>query len=282
MRNPTVSIVVINFNGKHFLNGCLTSLMNQTYPLTEVILVDNGSSDGSVEFVEEKFVFVRIVKNETNLGLTGACNIGIKETRCDLVTLISNDVVLEKTCIEQLVRTITSSETVGIVGGNIVLFTNPKIVQSFPSRFLPSCRLPWTAIPVKTRSELAHGIETDIIGLCVMMIKRELIEKIGPISKDYFMYFNEDDFSLKAKRAGYLLLLVPTAVARHFGSATIGRISTRKISSFIKGEVTFRSVNLKAWEILPSLWFAIVIQTIQHFFMTIGVSCFLTDPKNRS
>jgi GT2 family glycosyltransferase len=245
-------------------------------------MIDNGSSDGSVEFVEQKFPSVRIVRNKTNLGLTAACNIGIREAKSDLVTLISNDVVLEKTCIEQLVRAITSSEAVGIVGGNIVLFTNPEIVQSFPSRFLPSCRLPWTAIPVKTRSESTYGIRTDIIGLCVMMIKKELVERIGLINEDYFMHFNEDDFSLKANRAGYLLLLVPTANVRHFGSATIGRLSTRKISSFVKGEVTYRMINLKAWEILPSIWFAIVIQAIQHFFMTIGVPCFLTDPKNGS
>lgn len=282
MRNPTVSVIVVNYNGKRFLNNCLTSLKSQTYPVTEVILVDNGSSDGSVEFVEEKFPWVKIVRNKTNLGLTAAYNIGIRKSRCELITLINNDVVLEKNCIKQLVKTITSSETIGIVGGNIVLYSNPKVVQSFPSRFLPSCKLPWTAIPVKPKSKLTHEIETDIVGLCVMMVKRELIEKIGSIKEDYFMYFNEDDFSLKARRAGYRLLLVPTAFVRHYGSVTIGKISLRKISFFLKGEVAFRRMNLKAWEILPSLIFAVMIQAIQHFFMMLGAPCFFPEPERQS
>lgn len=277
MHNVTVSAIVINFNGKHFLEGCFSSLKEQTCSLTEVMLVDNGSNDGSVELVEQKFPWVKIERNKTNLGLTAACNIGIEKSQGDLVVLISNDTVLEKNCIEQLAEAITSSEEVGIAGGNIVLYANPKVVQSFPSRFLPSCRLPWTAIPVKAKFKSAHGMETDVIGLCVMMIRREVINTIGPIRKDYFMHFNEDDFSLRVRQAGYRLLLVPTAVVRHFGSATIGKLSTRKASSFLKGEIAFRRINLRAWEILPSLWFAIVIQTVQHFFMACGVSCIFPE-----
>src|SRR5690349_6972716 len=90
-----VSVVILNYNGKRFLKGCLDSVLSQDYPAFEVLLVDNASSDDSVEFVGQDYPAVRIIKSATNLGFAAGNNLGVQEASHDQIVLVNNDVVVE-------------------------------------------------------------------------------------------------------------------------------------------------------------------------------------------
>ncbi|MCG2737608.1 MAG: glycosyltransferase family 2 protein, partial [Candidatus Methanoperedenaceae archaeon] len=88
---PPVSVIIVNFNGKHYLKNCLSSLSAQSYPAIEVIFVDNGSGDGSVEYVRKEFPSVRIIESKKNLGFAKGNNLGIREARGELIATLNND-----------------------------------------------------------------------------------------------------------------------------------------------------------------------------------------------
>src|SRR5260370_19379427 len=104
--SPKLVIIVLNYNGLRFLKSCFDSLLNQTYPGMEIIMVDNASSDRSVEFVKENFPSVKIIRNATNLGFAEGNNVGIRRAlglNADLVLVLNNDTLLEKTAIRAMV-----------------------------------------------------------------------------------------------------------------------------------------------------------------------------------
>jgi GT2 family glycosyltransferase len=119
---PLVSIVVVNFNGLHFLNSLISSLLIQSYPHFEIILVDNASSDQTVSFVKENFPAVRLIESKRNLGFAGGNNLGIQAARGDLIALINSDTVVDRDWLYYLMETIQSDGNIGAVGSKILFF----------------------------------------------------------------------------------------------------------------------------------------------------------------
>lgn len=271
MNTPLVSVIVVNWNGLSLLDDCFESLRFQTHSNYEVIMVDNGSVDGSVEHIKSRFPWVRIIQNPRNLGLSIAYNIGIKESQGQLILLANNDIIAEEHFLEELVKTITISKEIGIVGGKIISSENPRELHSFPVRFIPSYRKPWSIARLRCNQDRMEIVETDIIGVCAMMVKREVIEKTGLLDESYFVYFNEDDFCLRAKRAGFKLLYNPRAIIWHKGSATMGKVNLTKIGLFIRGDYDYRRRNIPPLQIIPSVIFAVVFQLVKGLFgVTLG------------
>lgn len=119
---PLVSIILVNYNGRKYLSECLTSLMNQLYRNFDIILVDNKSSDDSLEFVGDNFPDVKIIKNENNIGFAYACNIGIRASEGSLICLLNQDVIADKEWLSTLVYVIQTSENIAAVGGKEYLW----------------------------------------------------------------------------------------------------------------------------------------------------------------
>lgn len=124
-RRPTVSVVSVNYNGRKYLEGFLRSALAIDYPATcyRVVVVDNASTDGSVEFVRERFPEVRVVEAGSNLGFAGGCNLGIRATRSDYVALVNNDTVVEPGWLCSLVEVAASDPRVGMVGSKMLFLT---------------------------------------------------------------------------------------------------------------------------------------------------------------
>ena len=123
---PLVSVVVVNFNGKKFLDGCLSSLERQTFRDFEVILVDNGSSDGSAEFVRDRYPSVVLVETGKNLGFAGGTNAGIRVAQGEFIFTLNNDTVADPHLLEEIVQPILADPGVGMCGAKM-LFPDGRI-----------------------------------------------------------------------------------------------------------------------------------------------------------
>jgi len=117
--SPTVSLIVLNWNGQEYLEACMTSLLDLDYPDPEIVMVDNGSTDNSVPYVSDQFPSVRIIETGRNLGYAGGMNVGISRTSSDIVVLLNNDIIVEENWLTELVRCMKSDERIGIAGCKI-------------------------------------------------------------------------------------------------------------------------------------------------------------------
>jgi len=215
---PLVSIIISNFNGKDLLRDCLNSLMKLSYPQFEVIVVDAGSSDGAPEIVERDFPSVNLIRAR-KIGIGEALNIGISQSKGSIVVFdLNNDDVVSPNWLDPLIDALMNSPEVGIVGGKRYL-SNTKILDSAGSRIILGITLG------RGHGRLDSGRyderrEVDYVS--VIATKTEVIQKIGLLDESYYIYGEDPDFCLRARKAGYKVVYVPEAVFWHKHSATIG------------------------------------------------------------
>lgn len=229
MNRPQVFIILLNWNGYTDTAECVWSLCRITYPFFVVVIVDNGSGDNSVARLREEFTDIILLENKENLGFAGGNNVGIRyalENGADYVLLLNNDTVVEEGFLDVLVRVAESgsSEKVGIVG--------PKIYSG-----LPGSTVLWEAgggIDWRIGKAYHNGFEetdrgqwdgvrdVDYVSGCAMLIKRDVLEKVGLLDERFFLYYEETDFCARAREEGYRVVFVPEARIWHKVSNTTG------------------------------------------------------------
>lgn len=203
-----VSVIIVNWNGKDYLNGCLTTLFNQTYNYFEVIFVDNASIDGSVEFVRQKFPQVKIIINRRNLGFSRGNIIGLKYSNGEYIFLLNNDTELHPQVLEKLLNAIQTPNIAGACGKIYSLSEKNKCIFTLPKIHPLTGEAIWINDDLPTQ-------KVDYLSGNSMLLKRSIIEKIGFLDKAYFAYFEETDLCARIIRAGYDLLYVSDAIIWH-------------------------------------------------------------------
>ncbi|MBP7862484.1 glycosyltransferase family 2 protein [bacterium] len=217
-----VSIVIPNWNGKRFLKGCLDSLMEQTYSELEIYIVDNGSKDGSVEFIEENYPSVKLVKFPHNTGFAPAVNAGIKAASGQYLALINNDTVVDKNWVSELAAVLDSHPEIGSVGCKMLAYDDHKLLDGVGDGYRRG------GLPGRIgHREIDTGrfnTQRYILGACggAAVYKRSMLDDIGLFDEDYFAYLEDVDIALRAQSAGYKCLYVPSAIIYHLGCGTTG------------------------------------------------------------
>lgn len=224
---PTVSVVIINWNGKEHLARCLASLEAQTYRDFETIVVDNGSTDGSVAFVRERFPAIRLICNDRNLGFARANNQGIAMARGRYIALLNNDTQTEPQWLEALIHAAETHPEIGAFAPLVLFNDRRDTVDSAGLKV----------------SVLGHGIQNllgehveRVGGVCEVfgvsataaLFRRELLQDVGLFDEDYFIYYEDVDLAWRARLRGWRSFLVPQAIVYHAHSATVGRGSPFK------------------------------------------------------
>lgn len=221
------SVIVLNTNEKHHLKGCLPSLMRQAYKDFEVIVVDNGSSDGSVEYVKERFPKVKVVSNGANLGFAGGNNEGAKvalRKKPDFVAFLNPDTEVDRNWLKELVKA-ASKEGVGGATSKALLFSERDKLDSGGGA-MNFLGYGWSlGYNDKDMGQHKEG-ETPFVcgGYCIF--RREVLEKVGLFDSDYFIYFEDTDLSWRARLAGYRLVFAPKSIVYH---KYMPRFSKRKL-----------------------------------------------------
>ena len=257
MSSPRVTVVVPNWNGERFLSTCLGSLRRQTYGDFETVLVDNGSSDGSVAFVEENFPEVRIVRLPHNGGFTAAVNAGIGASEAEYVVLLNNDTEVEQRWLEALVRAADEHPEAGLFASKLVDFRDRRLLDGAGDA------LRKTGLPYRIgHGEIDRGQfeeEALVFGACAAgaLYRRRLFDEVGVFDGDFFSNCEDGDLSFRAQLAGYRCLYVPDAVVYHMGSAsTGGKRSATNTRLGTQNGINRLVKNLPAslvWRILPSV-----------------------------
>ncbi|MBE6508490.1 MAG: glycosyltransferase family 2 protein [Methanobrevibacter sp.] len=218
-----VSVVTPNYNGKRFLKTFLESLNDDREYIGEVIIVDNGSSDGSIEYLRKSsFNFpLVLIENTENLGFSPAVNQGIKKARNDLIFSINNDTEIKKGSIKALADLITSDDNIFSVQAKMLQYDNKELIDDAGDEYN---LLAWT----KKTGENHHSEEyvevMDIFSSCAgaAMYKKTVLDEIGLFDDNFFAYMEDVDLAIRSRINGYRNLLCPEAVVYHIGSATSG------------------------------------------------------------
>ena len=218
-----VSVVTPNYNGEKFLKTFFESLNEDSECIDEVIIVDNGSTDNSRDYIKNNaFNFpVRLIENDENVGFSPAVNQGIMEARNEFIFSLNNDTEIKKGSIKVLVDLISSSDDIFSVQAKMLQYDNKELIDDVGDEYN---LLAWTK---KTGENHASGEYTEvreIFSSCAgaAMYKKSLLNEIGMFDDNYFAYMEDVDLALRSKIHGYRNLLCPDAVVYHIGSATSG------------------------------------------------------------
>ena len=218
---PKVSIIILNWNGLEDTVECLESLKDIDYPNYEIIVVDNGSTDGSCDFLKANFPYVRLIENNENLGFAEGNNCGIRQASGKYVLLLNNDVVVDRYFLKELVNVAESDPAIGAVGAVAYYYDDPQRIWQAAGM------ISWNRgrIRIVGRNEVDEGqfnevTEVDYVPGCSMLVRRELFERVGYLDPKYFVYYDETDWCIRAQRAGYRVLYAPRAKVWHKVSAS--------------------------------------------------------------
>jgi hypothetical protein len=216
-----ISVIVLNYNGKGFLNSCLSSLASQTYPDFEVIVVDNGSRDGSPEYIEENYPWVRLAKNDENLGFAGGTNVGIRAAKGEFIITLNNDSRADSRFIEELIKPMADPE-VGVCAAKM-LFPDGRINSA--GICISRSGAAWDRGMFEPDRGQYEFVE-EVFGACAgaALYRREMLDEIGLFDEDFFLYLEDVDLAFRARLAGWKCLYVPGArvIHHHGGTAGVG------------------------------------------------------------
>jgi hypothetical protein len=226
---PKVSIVLLNWNGLKDTLDCIESLKAVDYPNFDIIVVDNGSTDGSLEKLQSldpQTSKINLILNSKNKGFSKACNIAIRkalEQKADCVLLLNNDTRVHPSFLTALVRAALTRSNIGIVGPKVYYEGKDHVLYCAGAGVVKALGQPLLrGLGKVDRGQYDRQEVVGFISGCCLMIKREVIEKIGLLDEDYFAFFEDLDWNIRAQEAGYQSVYVPSSVIWHKGSNTIG------------------------------------------------------------
>jgi hypothetical protein len=272
---PKVGVVILNFNGKSLAEQCIRSVLHAASPQTEIILVDNGSTDGSLAYLRDTFPDVLTVANAANLGVAGGRNRGFVEAihrGADYVLSLDNDTRIASNFIAALLAVAESDPSIGVVGPKTYMDDGSGRLQCAGGQVTYTQNV----CSQRGQGEMDHGQYAEIEDVDYFpgfgfMARREVFEKLNFLDETFYGYGHEDtDFCLRAAHIGYRVVYVPQAHMWHRGSATIGRYSPRKKYLEAVNSVYFvrkyadRKARIKfAFFAVFGLIYALVVQSLR-------------------
>lgn len=214
MPNPKVSVVVVNYNGKKYLGVCLSSLDNQTYPNFEIILVDNASADGSVEYVEEHFPSTRIIENPENYGFAKANNIGIEAAKGEFIATLNNDTRADSQWLSELVKAAENEKNVGMCASKMLFMKHPDRIDSVGIDISRSGAV-WDRGQFESAAKYVE--KSEMFGPCAgaALYRKKMLDEIGLFDEDFFIYMEDADLAFRGRLAGWKCIYVPSAIVFH-------------------------------------------------------------------
>lgn len=262
----TVAVIIPNYNGQKYLSDCLKSLRKQSFRDFKVIMVDNGSSDGSLSLVKRDFPEVQIIGLSENTGFANAVNVGIKETTAKYVFLLNNDTVCEEGVIEALVNILDKRKSVFSVQAKMLQFKEPHLIDDAGDYY---CALGWAFAPSKDKDNSRYSRRVNVTSACAgaAMYRREVFEEIGYFDEAHFCYLEDVDVGYRARLYGYDNVMEPGAIVYHVGSGSSGsRHNAFKVELTAANNLYFIYKNMNAIQVIINLPLFLAGVIIKHVF----------------
>jgi GT2 family glycosyltransferase len=220
MNSPRVAVVVLNWNGRDDTLDCLASLGRLNYPAYEVVVVDNGSNDGSAAAIRAAYPQVTLIETGDNLGYVGGNNVGLEYAKAigaNYALLLNNDTEVAPDFLHFLVEAAEENSTVGIVGPTIYYFDQPHVIWSAGGGVDWSRGDTWMiGLDEEDHGQFGKSPRpVDFVTGCALLVKMSLAEQVGVLDQRFFAYYEETEWCVRATRAGFKILHVPQAAIWH-------------------------------------------------------------------
>jgi len=249
-----VSVVIVSWNAREYLRDCLASIRQTANDcVSEIIVVDNASADGSPEMVREQFPEVVLIETGSNLGFARANNLGMKDAKSEYFALVNSDVVVQRGCLQQLVSFMDEQPSSGLSGPRIV-GKDGRLQGScrlFPTVWNNVCRIlavdrVFPNVPFLSGHEMRHFqhdvcVEAEVLSGCFWMARRSAVENVGGLDERFFFYMEDVDWCRRFHEHGWSVFFVPEAVAVHHGGASTSNAPLRYT-------IQYHRANLMYWE----------------------------------
>ena len=235
------TVIIPNMNGMKYLDKCLQSLVSSD---AEIIVVDNGSTDGSLEMVSSNYPQVRLIRNSQNLGFCKAVNQGVAEADTEFVFLLNNDAYVSCHCIYYLERRMDMSPNIFSVQAKMLSMSDKKKIDDAGDLY---CLLGWSFARGKGKKASRFSKPAEVFSCCggASMYRRKLYNELGGLDENHFAYLEDVDIGFRAKIFGYHNILEPKAIVYHAGSATTGsRYNKAKIDLAARNSVYVITKNM--------------------------------------
>jgi GT2 family glycosyltransferase len=258
---PLVSIILLNWNQLEVTSQCLRTLAELTYRHFEVVVLDQASDNNEYELLRERFPWANHIRCETNTGFTGGNNIALNEAHGSLLVLLNNDTEVAPDFLDPLVAAFLNNSKLGIASPQIQYFDAPGRIQ-----YAGCDGINYLTMRGSTRGhgEMDNGaynlqIPTELAHGAAMMIRREVLEQVGLLGPEFFIYYEEFDFCVRAQREGWEINYVPGSTVRHKESVTVGKASPFKTYYMTRNRLLFLRRNVHGFERLVAIAFVLTV-----------------------
>lgn len=253
---PLVSVIIVNWNGREQLESCLKSIRSCSYTNLEVIVFDNGSTDGSQSVVKESFPFVRLIENNHNVGYASGNNLALNVARGEYFFLLNNDATIEPSCIDQLLSAASDDDRTGILGCKVyVAGARQRTLEHAGAILYPTGYTANRGYLQQDLGQYDRICDVDYVFGAAMMIDKRVTNRIGFFDPMFPLYYEDTDLCQRAKKAGFRVVYVPMAIVHHGRSVTIDRMLDvlGKLVRMEKSRVYFVLKNFETRRLLH--WF---------------------------
>lgn len=265
---PAVSVIVTNWNGKPWLSRCLDSLRSQRYERLKTILVDNGSTDGSVDFVRQRYPEVQVMALPVNVGFAAANNRALRRADTPYVALLNNDAVADSLWLSELVGALERHPEAGFAASKMLFLENPERVDRAGDAYT-------TAGAAFLRGRWAdsrdYSREEWVFGACAgaALYRMAMLRDIGLFDEDFFILYEDVDLSFRAQLRGYRCLFVPGALVYHGGASTIGHDSPLSVFYGHRNLEWVYGKNMPSVLLIRTIFFHVIydISAFLYFFL---------------
>jgi GT2 family glycosyltransferase len=274
---PSVSIVIVNFNGKEFLRQCLLTLLDTDYPNFEVIVVDNASTDGSIKENEDVLGLdsrIKIIENSINLGHAEGCNIGARLTTGRYIVFLDSDIEFSsKNWLSELIDSIENDETIGVAQAKILL-AEDKSCSDYVCVAVDALGT-WAANYGSKEKLFKEKFEIFAASSGCCIIRRDVFDQAGGFDPDYFIYDDDTDLSLRLRLMGYRVIFVSSSVVIHRGGVLRG----------VSGMMVYHSSKNRLYTVLKNyelknVWWRFSVLTF--FTIIVSAGFFITKKHDEA
>jgi len=258
---PLISVIIVNYNTSQEIRALLISLAQVNYANLEIIIVDNASPNDSLQHLAKDFSGLQIIYSPENLGFAGGNNLGLQVAKGDFLLLINPDTIIEKGAITVMLNIFRQNPMVGLVSPKIKYHKSPDTIQYAGM----SAMSPWT---MRTRSygkgkkdnpEFDVSKPTFFGHGAAMMIKREVLDRVGGMEEAYFLYYEELDWCLQMRQAGFEVYYAAQATVWHKESVAVERDSPLKKYYMSRNRLLFARRHFTRWQLLVSSLYTLLV-----------------------
>ena len=262
-----ISVIIVNWNGKRFLSECLDGLRRQIYQDFSVILVDNGSKDGSIDFVNRNYPEVRTIALPKNVGFPAANNYAFKTIQTEYIALLNNDAVAHNLWLKNLLDALDSHPEAGFAASKMVFSDNSEIIDRAGDAYT---RAGTGLLRGRGKSVSNYNKQEWIFGACAgaALYRTHMLKDIGLFDEDFFLLYEDVDLSFRAQLMGYKCLFVPEAVVYHKASSSIVYDSPISVYYSHRNLEWVYIKNMPSHLIPKTIWLHIIYDIAAFLFFT--------------